>query len=87
MPQGQGRMGRLPGLGLTDVEGFGALTAFTHLELDRLALVEAPVSGTINVGVVDENVLSAFYRDETVTFFGVEKLYCAARHDNHIRFR
>ncbi len=80
-------MGWLPGSGLADVEGFGAFTAFADLKLDRLALVEAPVTGTIDVGVVDEHVLCAFDGDEAVALFGVEKLYCAARHDNHIRFR
>jgi len=80
-------MGWLPGSGLADAEGFGALAAFADLKLDRLALVEAPVTGTINVGVVDEHVLPTFDGDEAVALFGVEKLYCAARHNNHIRFR
>jgi hypothetical protein len=79
--------GWLLGSDLAYVEGFRAFAALTYFELNRLAFVEAPVAGTVDVGVVDEHVLSTFNIDETVTLFGVEKLNCAGRHDNHIRFR
>ena len=42
------------------VLGFLALTAWSDVELDCLAFIEGLVALTCDVGVVDENVLSAF---------------------------
>jgi len=84
-PQVAPRLAR-PVSDLADVQGLGALPAGADLELHGLALIEASVALTLDIGVVDEDIFLAFYGEEPVALFTVEKLHCAVRHYRY-RFR
>lgn len=60
-----------------NVGGLQALGAADNLKLDRLAIVQAPVSIRLDRGEMDENVLSGLALDETITLTGVEPLHCS----------
>src|SRR5262245_48081884 len=57
-----------------DVLGFLALAAWTHVELDGLALVEGLVPVPLDVGVVNEDVVAALSCNEAEALLGVEEL-------------
>jgi hypothetical protein len=61
----------------TDVLGFLPLSARTHVELDDLAGLERPVAAALDVGVVDEDVVTLLTGDESEALLGIEELHCA----------
>jgi hypothetical protein len=67
-------------LDLFDVYGLKTFRPFLHVEFDRVALVELPVSFTGNGFVMDKNVLSGFALDEPVAFRGIEPLHFSFFH-------
>jgi hypothetical protein len=58
-----------------DVLSFLALAAGSDVELDPLTLFERPVTGALDIGEVDEHVVTRLTRDEAVALFGVEELH------------
>ena len=64
-----------------DVLGFLALLAGGNVELDVLTLVEALVAIALDVGEMDENVITLLTRDEAVTLFCIEEFHCACCHE------
>src|SRR6202035_3009156 len=64
-----------------DVLRFLALLARGHVELDALALTEALVAVALDVGVMDEDVITLLARDEAESLFCIEKLHSALCHD------
>jgi len=68
------------GSDLANVQGLGTLAARSDLELDGLALIEAAVALTLDVGVVDKDIVLPGHGYESVPLFGVEKLNGAVRH-------
>jgi hypothetical protein len=70
-------------LGELDVGGFGAARIRLNVELDLLAFVQAADTSRFESRGMDEHVLAAvFWRDETETLGGVEKLHGADGHFN-----
>jgi len=63
-----------------DVLGFLALSARCHVELDVLALVEALVALALNVGVMNEDVITLLARDEAESLLCIEELHCSLCH-------
>jgi hypothetical protein len=63
-----------------DVLRFLALLTRCDVELDVLTLVQALEAVALNIGEVNEDVVTLLPRDETETFFCVEELYCALCH-------
>lgn len=49
--------------------------AGADVELDTLTLVKGPVSGALDVRVMDEDIFALFTGDESVALLGVEELY------------
>jgi hypothetical protein len=60
-----------------NVGGLQTLRAADDFKLDRLAVVQAPVSIRLDCGEMDENVLSGLALNEAVTLTGVEPLHCS----------
>ena len=60
----------------TDVLRFLAFTSGSDIELHMLALVQRLVASTLNIRVVDEDVVALLSRDETEALLGVEELHC-----------
>ena len=69
------------GLGLGDVTGLWSLGSVNDFELDGLSLFQGPEAGTLNGGVVDEDVAAALAFDEPITLGVVEPLDLAC--DTH----
>ena len=67
-----------------DVLRFLALLAGYSVELDALALFEALVAVALDVGEMDENVITLLARDETESLFCIEKLHCSLCHEYSI---
>ena len=63
-----------------NVLSFLALLAGCNVELDALALVEALVAVALDVGEVNEDVITLLARDEPEAFFRVEELDSALCH-------
>ena len=64
-----------------DVQGLRALLAFADLELDGLVLFEGLEAGTLNLRVVNEDVVASVGRgDEPETLLRVEPLNGALCH-------
>jgi hypothetical protein len=61
---------------------FVTLAARGYVELDVLTLFERLVSLTLNVRVVDEDVLLTFERDEAEALLGVEEFHCSCSQPN-----
>ena len=57
-----------------DVLRFLALPARGNVELDLLPLLQGAVPGALDVGKMDENVVSLVTGDEPVTLLRIEKL-------------
>ena len=64
-----------------DVLRFLALLAGCHVELDALALVEALVAVALDVGEMNEDVITLLARDETESLVCVEELHCPLCHE------
>src|ERR1039458_1360674 len=64
----------------TDVLGFLALLAGCHIEFDLLALVEGLVAVALDVGEMNEDVVTLLARDESESLFCVEELHCSLCH-------
>ena len=60
--------------GFRDVSSLRSLGTVDDLELDRLAFFERPEAGALNRREVNEDVVTSFALDETVTFRVVEPL-------------
>ena len=58
--------------------GLVALTTRHDVELDSLTLIEGLVTVPLNVGEVDEYVVSVLTRDEAVALLGVEELHSSS---------
>lgn len=57
-----------------DVEGFVTLAARSDIELDGLAFIERAETGTLDVGIMHEDVVAICPRDEAEALLGVEEL-------------
>jgi hypothetical protein len=64
-----------------DVLCFLALLARCHVELDALAFVKALVALALDVGEMNEDVITLLARDEAESFFCVEELHCPLCHE------
>ncbi len=67
-----------------NVLGFFALLAGNGVELDALTLFKVLVTITLNVGEMDENVITLLTRDESESLVRIEKLHCTLCHENSI---
>ena len=67
----------LPALQGPDVLRLFALSTGSHVELDLLPFGERLVAATLDVRVVDENIVTLLAGDKTKAFIGVEKLHCS----------
>ena len=65
-----------------DVLGLFALLAGRRVELDSLTLFEGLVALALDVGKVDEHVVTLLTRDESESLFRIEKLHCALCHES-----
>jgi len=63
-----------------DVLGFIALATRADVELDGLTLFERAVAAALNVGVMDEHIVTALSGDESVALFRIEEFHCSCRH-------
>ena len=63
---------------------FFTLFAGHCVELDELTFVEALIPVALDVGEMDENVITLLARDESEALFGIEKLDCTLCHDDSI---
>ena len=68
------------GLDLANVQGLGTLAARAYLELDCLTLIEASVALTLDIGVVDKDIVLPGHGNEAVPLLGIEELNGAVRH-------
>ena len=66
-----------------NVAGFFALAAGSRLELHAVALAERAVAVTLDVGVVNEDVVADLAGDETEAPLVAEELHGTCRHDSH----
>jgi len=55
------------------LETFGA---FRDAEFDLVSLVQGLETGSLNCGVMNEDVIPGFTADKSIPFFVVEPLYC-----------
>src|SRR5215471_297772 len=62
----------------SDVLGLVPLPAGPDVELDCLTLIEGLVAIPLDVGEVDEHVVSVLTRDEAVALLGVEELHSSS---------
>src|SRR3989449_1410894 len=56
------------------------LRTLLHVELHLLSLLQGPVTGSLDGGVVHEHISAVLLGDEPVTLLGVEPLHGAGRH-------
>jgi MerR family transcriptional regulator, copper efflux regulator len=63
-----------------DVLGLFALAAGSDVELDDLTLAERLVARALNLGVVDEYVVTLLTRDKAETLVDIEELNCTGGH-------
>ena len=70
---------RLDGCNVSSARSFLTVTYF---KLNRLSIVKRSVSASaFDFGMMNEEIFAAVFRgDETITFFGVEPLYCTFTH-------
>jgi hypothetical protein len=66
--------GEKPALENNDLAGLKAFWSLFHGKFDRLAFGEGAEPFRLDRGVVDENILAAFSRDEPVPFRGIKPL-------------
>lgn len=64
----------------TDVLGLFALASGGYVELDDLTLGERLVARALNLGVVDEYVVTLLTRDKAETLVDIEELNCTGGH-------
>jgi hypothetical protein len=71
-----------PGVGSDHADVLRLITLATRadIELDGLALLEGTVARSLNVAVVDEDVIGTLAGDEAVALLGIEKLHGSCRH-------
>src|SRR6188474_2871864 len=69
------------GLGLGNVTGLWSLGSVNDFELDGLSFFQRPETGTLDCGVVDEDVAATLAFDEPITLRVVEPLDLAC--DTH----
>ena len=67
-----------------DVLGFLAFFAGRSVELDELAFLEALVAVALDVGEMDEDVITLLTRDEAEALFCIKKFHCSLCHDYSI---
>jgi hypothetical protein len=67
-----------------NVLGFLALFPGSSVELDELTLLEALVAVALDVGEMDEDVITLLARDEAEALFCIKKFYCSLCHDYSI---
>ena len=60
-----------------NVLGLPALGAFGHVELHRLAFLEAAKTASLNRGEVHKHILPVLTADEAIAFGVVKPLYCS----------
>lgn len=65
------------GLDCPDVLSLLALTSWGDIELDLLAFLKRAVPAALDVGVMNEHVVTLFARYESEAFFRIEKLNCS----------
>ena len=75
---------RVKTLDYANVLCFFALFTGHRVELDELTFVEALVTVALDVGEMDENVITLLTRDEAETLFCIEKLHCSLCHEYSI---
>ena len=68
-----------PSLNLGHISGQWALGSLADFEFDLLALTESPEALSLDLGKVDENVLTGLLLDETISLGFVEPLYFASQ--------
>tara|TARA_Y100000814_G_C12112871_1_gene327816 strand:+ start:377 stop:586 length:210 start_codon:yes stop_codon:yes gene_type:complete len=59
---------------------FVTLAAFTDLKLNGLALFEGSIARPFDIRVVNEDIFSAFSRDESEALLSIEELHCSLWH-------
>jgi hypothetical protein len=67
-----------------NVLSFLALFAGRSVELYELAFLEALVAVALDVGEMDENVITLLARDEAEALFCIKKFHCSLCHDYSI---
>src|SRR5512143_1327388 len=63
-----------------DVHGRGAFFALRDVKGNFVAVFQGLETAAVDAGVMDENVLTIFRLNETVTFFVVEPLHSSVGH-------
>ena len=63
---------------------FFTLFAGHCVELDELTFVEALIPVALDVGEMDENVITLLALDEAAALFRIEKLHCSLCHESSI---
>src|ERR1700677_4898536 len=67
-----------------NVLGFLALFSGRSVELDELTLFEALVAVALDIGEMDEDVITLLARDEAEALFCIKKFHCSLCHDYSI---
>lgn len=69
-------------LDLADVKGLWAFAAWANFKLNSLPLIETAVTLTLDIGIVNEDILFVGNGNKPVSLFSIEELHSAVRHIN-----